>query len=461
MERKRRTAPIALAIGLFVLFCAYSGLAATAQVVLLTKDFTLQVSGQAISAGRPTTLKAENVAKEVTKVSVSVSVNGGPFGAPIVGEVAGGNWSVTIPPFPPNALVTLRFELLKQLLEKEQEELNKRFNEALNKLSTEAMGWKAIEIGEYQRQLRSRFLAILPGSTVESLRTSEGKPFLAAVDEFLRKADALLPGLVNAAQRMKEKTKDVTEHATKIGQQCKNVVLTAQEEGKRLSGLQDEEPETFCEATEGLDPSKFPTEVGKATGAENCAKAVEGELAAAIRSCRGWNKAKEELTTARENISKLAVFTVAELRTLQLTEAQLPVRDIEAWAAFSLGLVQLQETRQAVWLFVVDIQPGRIEMGHQPRGDQWYQWFSLSVGKAFSAADVPGAEETYFVGVGVRPNPYMHVHIGRAFSNGKLDEVRIRRREWSYGVSLNVREVAHVLGLFSELPARLGKAGEA
>ncbi len=457
MERKRRTAPIALTVGLFVLCSAYSGLAGTPQVVLLNGDFTLKESGQAISAGRPTTLQAEGVAKEVTRVSVAVSLNGGPFGAPIVADVANQNWSVTIPPFPPNALVTLRFELLNKLADPTKKSLEEDFTNAFRNLSDDAMGWAAIETGEYRRQLRTKFMKVISGHQVKSLRTSEGKPFLAAVDEFLLNADALLPGLVNALQRTKDKTEDVTKHATQIRQKCKNVVVSDEKVKGTLSELQDDKPKAFCNATENLKSNDFLTEVRKATSAEDCAKALEGELGAAIRTCSGWSEAQSTITSARENVTQLAVLTVAELRTLQLTEAQLPVRDIETWAAFSLGLVQLQETRQAVWLFVVDIQPGRIEMGHQPPGEQWYQWFSLSVGKALSAADVPGAEETYFVGLGVRPNPYMHVHIGRAFSNGKLDEVRIRRREWSYGVSLNVREVAHVLGLFSGVASEVGK----
>lgn len=424
------------------------------------------------------TLVIDDMPKDVESVVVIITSNGVETFRNLVSVSKEENgkrpWSVEIGPFLPRSQVKIKFEVLKSISMDQQKAfaatLNEAFKKATNSINEEFN--EPVTLIVYHDMLKTRFMkAAKEQEIITSLRTKKGTTLEAAVDELFQSIEFIkkLSDYVNEATSVFDAEVQLKEFVTEL----KGAVL-----GKSLDaalkiesdGIKKEKFKNFW--TKIREGQMSPDELCGVSELELKEALEFGETSklfdlsrtyfTGIRSkCKEIESGREKTSEIENELSGLATTMVESMRNVDIETLDLEIRDIEYWAGFNVGYFALTKSQNVLPAFLIDIHPWKIDPTSKEAvwGNVGFiNLLSVSVGLGLSSLGKEDREDRwYFVGLGLRLNTYFRVHVGCGLTFDKNSKDRKMYPEWVFGVSLNIREVANVLALFSGISQQTGE----
>lgn len=458
---------------LFVIF-ALARLAEAVEKITLDKDLKL-VGSRLLPAGEIIVLEATDVSTNIGSVLLTVKSNS-IIQAKYLKSVESTKenkrvWSVEIGPFLPKSRVQILMEIMSPISDGQKKAMGEKIAEVFQKTASDIVEQFSgpMAVDDYKNMLKARFLeAVKVLEITKNLRTKTGEPLEKGVEELFAKTE-----FANALSEYLESFQDISNSESDLQinlSELKGIVMGIKYEDQ----LKKEKDETKKKNIEefwtkikenqwtSADLANKPGEEIKEAlkfGETGISKDCPKYASPLIEQSRMIQKNKEKNETIRNLIIQLASAEVGNLNQMELEILDLEVREIEHWAGFNVGYLACEsKINNVLPVFLIDIHPCRFNLENESESwktEKWWKRFSISAGIGLSKPDRPDlADRWYFVGLGFRLNPFFRFHIGDAifFSTTKEGDGTIKEKEWkhalSIGLSLNIRELSHVLAFF-------------
>lgn len=472
---------------LLLMMCVPVAMASSSATIVLDSTFQVQEKPK-LDYGKPITVKAEGIDSKYVYAEAMVKLSGveqGTTGAPIKGGV----WTVSIGPFPFNSTIELSIRAVGAIAEDEVPPLRETIRTTLATKVEQAVfrddgSWT---VADYTTLVHNAIIdAVTQVAGSRNLRGSAGQTVNTAVSGTLTQTgtqttiegytealETVQPDNLWAAFGMLADLKNHQSQATyttwkSSAARDSDTAFWTQLEGVQVPGPNDSQviaATTVLPLCEALAAANDPLAASSvSTFCSTCPSYKAGLNSA----CANLSKARKDESALLDTLMVSIGGTLQTLAVFSTSTAELEIRDIEYWTGFELGYLNLSDSEEIAPFFLIDIHPARIEMGGPGVGtgefwnkNTWWKHFSLSVGFSLSELNFgESTESAYFLGLGFRLNPYLRIHAGQSLIDGKIGGEHTRVKDWSYGVSINVREIAHVMGLFSGIPETFKPTGD-
>lgn len=462
---------------LFIIF-ALARLAGAVEKITLGKDLKY-VGSRLLPAGEIIVLEATDVSKDIMSVLLTEKSNSIIKAKYLksVESAEGGKrvWSVEIGPFPPKSQVQILMEILRPISDDQKKAMENKITEVFEKTALDiVVKFSApMTVGDYKNMLKARFLeAIKVLEIIKNLRTKTGESLEKGVEELFAQKE-----FGDALKKYLESFQDISYWESALHDnlsELKGIVkgkqyeIQLQKEKDEKKRKDNEEFWTKIEKDQwtSADLAKKPEEeikealkFGETAGiSDKCLTYASG----LIEQSQKIQKEIEKRATITNLIIQLASAEVGNLSQMELEILDLEVREVEHWAGFNVGYLACDRgTKNVLPAFLIDIHLFRFDLENESISwgkENFWKRFSFSAGIGLSKTDRPDlSDRWFFVGFGFRLNPFFRIHLGDAifFSTTKEADGTIKETGWkhtlSIGLSLNIRELSHVLAFFGGL----------
>jgi predicted P-loop ATPase/GTPase len=459
---------------LFIIF-TLARISEAVEKITLDKDMKL-VGSRFLPAGEIIVLEAIDVSPNIESILLTVKVNS-IIQTKYLKSVESTKenkrvWSVEIGPFLPKIRVQIVMEIMSPISDDQKKALGEKISEVFDKTALDIVERfpSSMTEDDYKNILKARFLeGIKVLEIIKNLRTKTGEPLEKGVEELFSKKE-----FGDALGDYLESFQDISYLESALHDnlsELKGIVKEKKYEDQLKKESDEKKRKNIEEFWSKIKEDKWTSADLANKSKEEIIEALEfGKIARISDRCPSYasalidqsrkiseNKKKNE--TIRNLIIKLALAEVGNFNQIELESLDLEVREIEHWAGFNVGYLACDSgTKNVLPAFFIDIHLCRFNLENESMTWEWKNIrnrFSLSAGIGLSKPDRPDlADRWYFIGLGFRLNPFFRFHIGDAFffSTAKEEDGTTKEKEWkhalSIGLSLNIRELSHVLGLF-------------
>ncbi len=461
------------------LFLMVSVRSEAAVKISLDKDFKL-IGSRLLPAGEIIILEAMDIPQEIDSIILTIKLNTITTDKKVVNVAVSDKgkrtWSVEIGPFPQKSRVQVIMGILKPITDDQKSLFKEKLDQALKKgIGGFVASFKeTVPTETYNEMLKALFLQVIKDLDIaKSLRMKTGDPLEKGIEDLFQEKifSEKLRDYVSQFQ-------DFAYDESILNDELAELRVIVKDKNINEVSKQATNKETFINFWTKIKENKLTiddltkmseTDLKNVLGSDKTtyfSKSSYTYVPAILDQSQTIQAAKKALEGTEEIMVNLAMVTVNNLRQEDLEVLDLEVTEIEHWAGFNVGYFGLTKTETVLPAFVIDIHPWRFD----PNGasalwskEKWWKLVSLSVGLGLTKLNKADREDNwYFIGIGLRINPFFRIHLGQTFTfiktqeNTGTSEKRGWNHEWSFGVSLNVRELAHVLALFGGLSQQAG-----